>query len=43
MMNLGLIVNGATLPAQSIYSFLWTEKSLNPFTIIFQNQGSGIF
>ncbi len=41
--NVGLIVNGATLPAQSIYAFLWTEKSPNPFTIIFQNQGPGIF
>jgi hypothetical protein len=33
----GLKVNGATLPPQSIYSFLWTVKSPNPFVVTFQN------
>lgn len=38
---LGLQVNGAVLPPQSIYSFLWTTKSPNPFVVVFQNkQGS---
>ena len=34
----GLKVNGATLPPQSIYSFLWTVKSPNPFVVLFQNR-----
>ena len=34
----GLQVNGAVLPAQSVYSFLWTTKSPNPFVVVFQNQ-----
>jgi hypothetical protein len=34
----GLSVNGATLPAQSIYAFLWTVKSPDPFVIVFTNQ-----
>jgi hypothetical protein len=34
----GLEVNGAVLPAQSIYSFLWSTKSPNPFVVVFQNQ-----
>ena len=34
----GLQVNGAVLPAQNIYSFLWTTKSPNPFVVVFQNQ-----
>jgi hypothetical protein len=34
----GLQVNGAVLPAQSIYSFLWTTKSPNPFVVVFQNK-----
>jgi hypothetical protein len=33
----GLQVNGAVLPAQSIYSFLWSTKSPNPFVVVFQN------
>ena len=33
----GLQVNGSVLPAQSIYSFLWTTKSPNPFVVTFQN------
>ena len=36
----GLQVNGAVLPAQSVYSFLWSTKSPNPFVVVFQNQGS---
>ena len=36
----GLQVNGAVLPAQSVYSFLWTTKSPNPFVVVFQNQVS---
>jgi hypothetical protein len=35
----GLQVNGAILPAQSVYSFLWTTKSPDPFVIVFQNHG----
>jgi hypothetical protein len=38
----GLQVNGATLPAQIVYSFLWTTKSPDPFVIVFQNSGNGI-
>lgn len=34
----GLQVNGAVLPPQNIYSFLWTTKSPNPFVVVFQNQ-----
>src|ERR1022692_1675941 len=33
----GLQVNGAVMPAQSIYSFLWSTKSPNPFVVVFQN------
>jgi hypothetical protein len=33
-----LRVNGVSLPPQSIYSFLWTEKSPNPFVIVFRNK-----
>jgi hypothetical protein len=33
----GLQVNGATLPPQSVYSFFWTDKSPNPFVVLFQN------
>jgi hypothetical protein len=33
----GLQVNGAVLPAQSIYSFLWSTKSPSPFVVLFQN------
>ena len=33
----GLKVNGVVLPPQSLYSFLWTTKSPNPFVIVFQN------
>lgn len=33
----GLKVNGAILPAQGIYSFLWTTKSPDPFVVVFQN------
>jgi hypothetical protein len=34
----GLQVNGVVLPPQSIYSFLWTTKSPDPFVVVFQNQ-----
>lgn len=34
----GLQVNGATLPAQSVYAFLWTVKSPDPFMVVFQNK-----
>ena len=37
----GLQVNGAVLPAQSLYSFLWTTKSPSPFVVVFQNQYQG--
>jgi hypothetical protein len=33
----GLQVNGAVLPAQSIYSFLWSTTSPSPFVVVFQN------
>jgi hypothetical protein len=33
----GLRVNGAVLPTQSIYSFFWTTKSPSPFVVVFQN------
>ncbi|HEV3200059.1 MAG TPA: hypothetical protein VGZ73_19275 [Bryobacteraceae bacterium] len=36
----GLQVNGVTLPAQSVYSFLWTFKSPDPFVVLFQNNGA---
>src|ERR1017187_3249459 len=38
----GLQVNGAVLPAQSIYSFLWSTKSPNPFVVVFQNKAVAI-
>ena len=34
----GLQVNGAILPAQAVYSFLWTTKSPDPFVVVFQNK-----
>ena len=38
----GLKINGFTLPPQSLYSFLWSVQSPNPFVIVFQNQVVGI-
>jgi hypothetical protein len=38
----GLQVNGTVLPAQSVYSFLWSTKSPNPFVVVFQNQQGSI-
>ena len=38
----GLQVNGAVLPAQSISSFLWSTKSPNPFVVVFQNKAVAI-
>jgi hypothetical protein len=38
----GLQVNGAVLPAQSVYSFLWSTKSPNPFVVVFQNKAGDI-
>lgn len=38
----GLQVNEAVLPAQSIYSFLWSTKSPNPFVVVFQNTATDI-
>jgi hypothetical protein len=34
----GLQVNGATLPPQSLYSFFWSTKNPDPFVVVFQNQ-----
>jgi hypothetical protein len=36
---MGLLVNGAVLPPQGIYAFLWTTKSPDPFVVVFRNQG----
>jgi len=38
----GLKVNGAVLPAQGIYSFLWSARSPNPFVVVFQNKYGAI-
>jgi hypothetical protein len=40
---LGLTVNGAVVPAQTLYSFLWTVKSPDPFVLVFQNVKPNIF
>jgi hypothetical protein len=38
----GLKVNGTAMPVQSSYSFLWKNKSPDPFVVVFQNGGSRI-
>jgi hypothetical protein len=34
----GLTVNGAVLPPQTVYSFFWSVKSPDPFVVVFQNK-----
>jgi hypothetical protein len=41
--NVGLQVNGAILPAQPLYAFFWNTGAPDPFVVVFQNQGNGIF